>query len=65
MIIMDFSHTPRQAFANGFMKGFTAPTMLFGQHEIPKLQEVSMIPMPNENIAQALGEDWKKIGLDF
>ena len=43
MIIMNFSSTTRRAFLNGFMKGFTAPSVLFGRHEIPNLHEVRTV----------------------
>lgn len=63
---MDFSHTKREAFVNGLMKGLTAPSMLFGQHEMPKLQEVRTVCVPTSlSDSEELASDWKAIGVDF
>lgn len=65
MIILDFSNTSKQAFKHGFMKGLSAPVMLFGQFTVPPLREIKPITPPSINDEQALANDWKAIGMDF
>ena len=65
MNILNFSQTPKQAFVSGFIKGFTAPSVLFGQRKIPKLHEVRMISIPQINDAEDFKNDWQVVGLDL
>jgi hypothetical protein len=40
--------------------------MLFGQHEMPKLQEVRTVFVPTSlSDSEELASDWKAIGVDF
>lgn len=62
MTTLDFSQNPKQAFKNGFLKGFSLfPPSL----EMPKHEAVKMVEVPNVSLEQSLICDWKKIGLDF
>ena len=65
MKLIDFTHTPKQAFINGFFKGMT-PVVLFDDLEMPSLQPVDEIKSPyNANLSKWLAQDWVKIGKDF
>lgn len=65
MVIIDFSDTTEQAFVRGFSKGITAPSMLFEKFTAPPLKTIEQIAYPDTTEAQALNDDWKKIGDDF
>jgi len=65
MVIIDFSNTPKQAFKSGFIKGLSAPIMLFGRFNAPNLPKINTISLPTINTEQALSNDWKVIGNDF
>lgn len=65
MVIIDFSTSLKKSFINGFFKGITAPVMLFGRFEAPKLPDIKKIEVSNISNEQALNGDWYKIGADF
>ncbi len=65
MLIIDIHSTPRQAFANGFLKGLGSPLMLYGVFRPPKLQQVNPLKTPERSDLDALAGDWLKVGLDL
>ncbi|SJM94996.1 hypothetical protein [Crenothrix polyspora] len=65
MLIIDFKSTPKRAFIHGFLKGISAPFMLFGQFSAPPKRKIEQITAPNLTAKQALENDWKVIGADF
>jgi hypothetical protein len=65
MLIINFSNTPKQAFAHGFIKGLAAPMILFGNYTAPPLPEINWISLPSDSPDQSLANDWKNIGTDF
>ncbi len=65
MLIIDTHSTPRQAFANGFLKGLGSPLMLYGVFHPPELQQVDHLKKTERSDADALAEDWLKVGIDL
>lgn len=65
MSIINFSDTPVKAFYNGFLKGLSAPIMLFGRFNMPELTEIRPIHIENLTIEQALSKDWNAVGSDL
>lgn len=65
MILIDFSETPKQAFARGFWKGLSAPVMLFGNFDAPKPRRAKPITIQLKSDMQSFAGDWNKIGVDF
>ncbi len=65
MLIINFSSSPKQAFAHGFIKGLAAPMILFGNYAAPPLPEINWISLPSDPPDQSLANDWKNIGTDF
>jgi hypothetical protein len=63
MFILDYSYSKMQAFINGFMKSITSPATLFRDRKIQSLQPIALLRYPNVKEANALKEDWLKIGL--
>ena len=63
MFILDYSYSKMQAFINGFMKSITSPATLFRDRKIQSLQPIALLSYPNVKEANALKEDWLKIGL--
>lgn len=65
MELLNFSDTSKQAFIKGFWKGLAAPVMIFGNFEAPKRREIKPISLNFKTDAEALADDWKRIGMDF
>jgi hypothetical protein len=65
MLLIDFSETPKKAFARGFIKGLAAPMVLFGNYHAPILTDIKWVTPPKESTDQALVNDWIKIGGDI
>lgn len=65
MVILDFSHSKKQAFTNGFMKSIASPAALFMRREIQPIEPVKFISYQNVQDADALKGDWLKIGQDL
>lgn len=65
MVILNFTSTPRHALRRGFIKGLCSPSMVFGCHEVPPVQEIAPIKMKNTSAKQALANDWMAIGNDL
>ncbi len=63
MPVIDFDQTPREAFAQGFLKGLGAPAVLFGCFEMPDMPEIKPLEMPTRQDQEALAEDWRKVGM--
>jgi len=62
---MNFESTPMQAFTHGFVKGLTAPVMLFGQHRAAPVKIPAMIQPSQTTIEDDLTGDWANISADF
>lgn len=65
MLLINFSETPKKAFARGFIKGLAAPMVLFGNYPAPSLPELKWVTIPKESTDQMLINDWIKIGNDI
>jgi len=65
MLIIDIHSTPRQAFANGVLKGLGAPLMLYGVFHSPVLTDIKPINLAERSDSDALAGDWRKVGLDL
>lgn len=65
MLNMKFTHTPRQAFTQGLLKGLGAPYLLYAQVDWQAHATITPITLPNTSTAEALRGDWQKIGMDM
>ena len=65
LMILDYSYSKMQAFTNGFMKSITSPATLFRDRKIQSLQPIALLRYPNVKEANALKENWLKIGRDL
>lgn len=65
MLLIDFSETPKKAFARGFLKGLAAPMVLFSNYHAPSLPDIKWVTLPKESTDQTLINDWIKIGGDI
>lgn len=65
MLNMNFTHTPRQAFTQGLLKGLGAPYLLYAQVDWQARAVIAPITLPSHTTAQALRTDWQKIGMDM
>lgn len=68
MELIDFSASSVRAFRHGFLKGLSAPAMLFcdfAPPAIPTVGAVSPIAPPDGPEAVRLARDWQTIGRDL
>lgn len=67
MLRFNFSDTAKQASFRGFVKGFTAPLMLFGSvntgHTL--VSNTLVAPVVPASHCGGLAGDWARIGLDM
>ena len=65
MFLIDFIKTPKESFARGFIKGLSAPALLYHTEQAPTLPNVVYLAPQTISPADSLASDWLKIGNDF
>lgn len=65
MFLIDFHHTPQQAFFHGFLKGLSAPVMLFHAEPAPGVPPIGSVMLSTVSPGQSLADDWRRIGADL
>lgn len=62
------SHTAKaskRSFARSFLRGLSAPALVYSRHTPNHLPDVAMIEPPNYPISRAMASDWARIGADI
>ena len=65
LMILDYSNSKTQAFTKGFIKSITSLATLFKNRKLQSIQSIELLRYPNVKEANALKEDWLKIGGDL
>lgn len=65
MFNIDFKDSQSAALLHGFIKGISAPAVLFNLEEAPPVPAVKQVSPPQLSPAQSLRGDWVAIGSDF
>jgi hypothetical protein len=65
MSVLNFKHTSRQAFLDGFMKGMAAPVMLYHLELDPPIPVLEPIRTEKLSVMEALARDWARVGGDM
>lgn len=61
-VLLRLSHTRKQAFRHGFLKGLGAPILLFGEFRLdPAVQDYDFKPLPSRQHG-SIASDWSKVG---
>ena len=65
LMILDYSNSKTQSFTKGFIKSITSLATLFKNRKLQSIQSIELLRYPNVKEANALKEDWLKIGGDL
>ena len=61
-VLLRLSHTRKQAFRHGFLKGLGAPIVLFGDFRLDSVsQDYDFKPLPSRQHG-SIASDWRKVG---
>lgn len=61
-VLLRLSHTRKQAFRHGFLKGLGAPILLFGEFELdPVIEDCDFKPLPDRKHG-SVASDWRTVG---
>ncbi len=64
-VLLKLSHTRKQAFRHGFLKGLRAPILLFGEFRLdPTIQNYDFKPLPDRKQG-SIASDWRKVGAEI
>jgi hypothetical protein len=53
------------SFFNGFWRGMASPAMLFDTLNLPKIQAIKQVTLPESTGLESLVNDWNAIGKDM
>lgn len=65
MFKLDFDDSPREALLHGFIKGLSAPAVLFNSELAPPLPPITPIMPPQSTPSSAVRGDWATVGNDL
>jgi len=65
MFIIDFNSDRKRAFLHGLVKGLAAPVCLYHGEVLPQVKVEYVKPPTGRGTAQALAEDWYRVGGDL
>lgn len=65
MFSIDFKDGQTDSLLHGFIKGLSAPAVLFNLEEAPPVPAVEQVLPPKSSPAKSLRGDWAAIGNDF
>ena len=65
MFIIDFNSDRKRAFLHGLVKGLAAPVCLYHGEALPQVKVEYLKPPTARRTAQALAEDWYRVGDDL
>ena len=64
-VLFRLSHTCKQTFRHGFLKGLGAPILLFGEFDLdPALLDYDFRPLPSRKKG-SIKSDWLKVGQEL
>lgn len=65
MAVLNFTSTRRKAFADGFVKGLTAPANLYRIEQAPAIPDVMVVSSNIASVQDALSRDWSAVAGDM